>query len=186
MMSAIVFRDAAILDGTGARPWRGDVRVEGTRIAAVRQTAQRPSTEDALAVECGGRTLMPGLIESHAHLSFVDQTTLQLHALLPVEEHLLATLKHARLYLDSGYTSCFSAAAAKPRLDIVTRNAIDRGDHPGPRTLAASVQFTPTGAAVTCASSTSIPATRCTRIRATVRSSSARPRGRPAAKAWTC
>ena len=144
-MSAIVFRDATILDGTGARPWRGDVRVEGSRITAVRHTATRPSTEDALAVECGGRTLMPGLIESHAHLSFVDETTLQLHALLPVEEHLLATLKHARLYLDSGYTSCFSAAATKPRLDVVARNAIDRGDHPGPRTLAASVQFTPTG-----------------------------------------
>lgn len=144
-MSAIVFRDASILDGTGARPWRGDVRVEGSRIAAVRPSAERPVTEDALAVECRGRTLMPGLIESHAHLSFVDQTTLQLHALLPVEEHLLATLKHAKLYLDSGYTSCFSAAATKPRLDIVTRNAIDRGDHPGPRTLAASVQLTPTG-----------------------------------------
>ncbi len=144
-MSAIVFRDASILDGTGAQPWRGDVRVEGSRIAAVRRAADRPATEDAFAVECRGRTLMPGLIESHAHLSFVDQTTLQLHALLPVEEHLLATLKHARLYLDSGYTSCFSAAAAKPRLDIVTRNAIDRGDHPGPRTLAASVQLTPTG-----------------------------------------
>lgn len=144
-MSAIVFRDASILDGTGARPWRGDVRVEGSRITAVRRAADRPATEDARTVECRGRTLMPGLIESHAHLSFVDQTTLQLHALLPVEEHLLATLKHAKLYLDSGYTSCFSAAATKPRLDIVTRNAIDRGDHPGPRTLAASVQLTPTG-----------------------------------------
>ena len=44
--------------------------------------------------------------------------------------------------LDAGFTSCFSAAAAKPRLDIVLRNAIDSGDFPGPRTLAASPEMT--------------------------------------------
>lgn len=144
-MNATVFRDVSILDGTGTPPWRGDVRIEGQRIVAVRRAEQRPATEDADIVEGAGRTLMPGLIESHAHLSFVDQTTLQLHAFLPVEEHLLATLKHAKLYLDSGYTSCFSAAATKPRLDVVVKRAIDSGDHPGPRTLSASVQLTPTG-----------------------------------------
>ena len=111
-MAAIVLCNAAILDGTGTPPWRGDVRIEGQRIAAVRPVALRPATEDAIAVECNGRTLMPGLVESHSHLSFVDQTTLQLHAFLPVEEHLLATLKHAKLYLDSGYTSCFPARAS--------------------------------------------------------------------------
>jgi hypothetical protein len=64
---------------------------------------------------------------------------------IPIEEHLLLTLKHAKLYLDQGFTSCFSAAATKPRLDIVTRNAIDRGEFPGPRLRAASVQLTVTG-----------------------------------------
>ena len=88
---------------------------------------------------------MPGLIEPHAHLSFVDQATPHAFNAIPVEEHLLLTLKHAKLYLDQGFTSCFSAAATKPRLDIVARNAIDRGEHPGPRLKAASVQFTVTG-----------------------------------------
>ena len=44
--------------------------------------------------------------------------------------------------LDAGFTVCFSAASAKPRLDIVLRNAIDSGDFPGPRTLAASPEMT--------------------------------------------
>jgi imidazolonepropionase-like amidohydrolase len=44
--------------------------------------------------------------------------------------------------LDAGFTSCFSAAAAKPRLDVVLRNAIDSGDFPGPRTLTASPEMT--------------------------------------------
>ena len=144
-MNAIVFSNARVIDGTGAPPSRADVEVRGTRIVSVTSAGSLPRRNDVQRVECNGATLMPGLIESHAHLSFVDSTTLPMHSMLPVEEHLLATLKYAKLYLDSGFTSCFSAAAAKPRLDVVTRNAIDSGDHPGPRLLAASVQLTPTG-----------------------------------------
>jgi imidazolonepropionase-like amidohydrolase len=144
-MTSIVFRNAMLIDGTGAPPMRADVGVVGNRIASVGPPGRLPARDGAQVVECDGATLMPGLIESHAHLSFVDTTTLLLHSMLPVEEHLLATLKYAKLYLDSGFTSCFSAAATKPRLDVVTRNAIDSGDHPGPRLLAASVQLTPTG-----------------------------------------
>jgi imidazolonepropionase-like amidohydrolase len=111
----------------------------------VAPAGQLRAPEGASVVDCDGATLMPGLIEPHAHLSFLDQTNPNQFSALPVEEHLLATLRHAKLYLDSGFTSCFSAAATKPRLDVVVRNAIDRGEHPGPRLLAASVQFTVTG-----------------------------------------
>jgi len=139
----VLFRNARILDGSGNPPFAGDVLVEGKRIVRVGEVAAPPP--DVHAVDCGGRTLMPGLIEPHAHLSFVDQATPEAFSSLPVEEHLLATLKHAKLYLDQGFTSCFSAAATKPRLDVVARNAIAAGDFPGPRLLAASVQLTVTG-----------------------------------------
>ena len=46
---------------------------------------------------------------------------------------------------EAGFTSCVSAASAKKRLDIVLRNAIDRGEFPGPRMLAASPEMTVTG-----------------------------------------
>jgi imidazolonepropionase-like amidohydrolase len=144
-MNPLLFRDASVLDGSGDPPFRGDVRIDGNRIAAVTRPAERSATEDAQIVDCRGATLMPGLVEPHAHLSFVDQATPFAFNSIPVEEHLLLTLKHARLYLDQGFTSCFSAAATKPRLDIVARNAIDRGEHPGPRLRAASVQLTVTG-----------------------------------------
>jgi imidazolonepropionase-like amidohydrolase len=139
----VLFRDARVIDGSGTPPFRADVRVVGKRIAAVLR--EPADAGDADIVECRGATLMPGLIEPHAHLSFVDQATPYAFSSIPVEEHVLLTLKHARLYLDQGFTSCFSAAATKPRLDIVVRNAIDRGEHPGPRLKAASVQFTVTG-----------------------------------------
>ena len=76
-MSATVFRNARIIDGTGDAPFSADVRVVGNRIAAIERNA-RPSAGDAAdVVDCAGATLMPGLIEPHAHLSFVDQATPQ-------------------------------------------------------------------------------------------------------------
>ena len=147
-MSTFLFRNASVLDGTGAAPWRGDVLVDANRIADVMpagRSATRPPAPGTNVIDCNGATLMPGLVEPHAHLSFIDQATPQAFHNVPVEEHLLLTLKHAKLYLDQGFTSCFSAAATKPRLDIVTRNAIDSGQFPGPRLRAASVQLTVTG-----------------------------------------
>lgn len=144
-MSRVLFLGASVLDGTGRAPFTGDVLVEGNRIAAVAPAGTLQSPTALQTVACSGMTLMPGLVEPHAHLSFVDQATPFAFQAIPVEEHLLLTLKHARLYLDCGFTSCFSAAATKPRLDVVARNAINSGEFPGPRLLAASVQLTVTG-----------------------------------------
>ena len=45
---------------------------------------------------------------------------------MPPEEHtLFSATVVAKTYLDHGWTSCVGAAAAKPRLDVVMRNAID-------------------------------------------------------------
>lgn len=140
-----LFANARILDGTGAAPFRGEVLVDGNTIVEVAHAEQRTAWRAMHTVDCGGATLMPGLIEPHAHLSFIDQATPQALSDMPVEEHLLRSLKHAKLYLDQGFTAAFSAAATKPRLDVVVRNAIRSGDHPGPRLLAASVQLTVTG-----------------------------------------
>src|SRR3954468_19888249 len=142
-MKSVLFANARILDGSGAEPFHAHLLVQGNRIECISRAPI--SAPDAEVVDCGGATLMPGLIEPHSHLSFLDQATPHEFSSIPVEEHLLATLRHARLYLDSGFTACFSAAATKPRLDVVARNAIDSGEYPGPRTLAASVQFTVTG-----------------------------------------
>jgi imidazolonepropionase-like amidohydrolase len=144
-MNSVLFRDASVLDGTGAAPFSADVLVEGNRIAGLSPPGQLSPLPGVDIIDCNGATLMPGLVEPHAHLSFVDQTTPHAFSAIPVEEHLLLSLRHAKLYLDQGFTSCFSAAATKPRLDVVVRDAIRLGEFPGPRLLAASVQLTVTG-----------------------------------------
>ena len=88
---------------------------------------------------------MPGLIESHAHLSIDDVDDLGKIGMIPPEENTLLAMRVARDYLDYGITSCISAAAAKPRIDVVIRNAINAGEIPGPRLLASSPWLTVTG-----------------------------------------
>lgn len=144
-MEAILFRHCRILDCTGAEPFAGSVLVRGERIEEVWPHAQTPRIESARIVDGRGRTLMPGLIEPHAHLTFTDCARSVDMGFIPVEEHLLIALRNARTMLEAGFTGCVSAASAKKRLDIVLRNAIDAGQFPGPRLLAASPEMTVTG-----------------------------------------
>ncbi len=143
-MSAWVVAGVTVLDGTGREPFDGEVLVAGDRIAAVTAGGRGPRPEGARVVDGGGGTLMPGLIEPHAHLSFADVLSSDMTQ-LPPEEHMLVTVRNARTMLDCGYTSAFSAAAAKPRLDVVLKREIDAGRVPGPRLLANGPEIMVTG-----------------------------------------
>ncbi len=140
-----LFANVRIIDGSGSAARDGEVLVTGNRIEAV---SERPgglrAAADAAVIDGGGATLMPGLVEAHAHPSFANTANLEALGDIPPEEHTLLTMKHVRLLLDHGFTSISSAASAKPRLDVVIRNAINAGEIPGPRMLAASPELTVT------------------------------------------
>src|SRR3989454_10449 len=143
-MAGYLITNARILDGTGKEPFAGAVRVEANRITEVTPGAAPPPARGATVIDGGGTTLMPGLIESHAHLGFADMTSQELTR-LPPEEHMLVTVRNAKLMLDCGYTSAFSAAAPKPRLDVVLKREIEAGRVPGPRLLANGPEITVPG-----------------------------------------
>ena len=143
-MAKVLFKDVNVLDCTGAAPYAGQVLVEGNRVKAVAPQGSTIPAEGAQVVDGGGATLMPGMIESHSHMTFLDTADLESLGFVPPEEHILRTVKNAQKFLDQGFTACNSAASAKARLDVVLRNAIDAGDFPGPRTLAASPELTTT------------------------------------------
>ncbi len=144
-MSDTLFTNVRILDGTGQNPYTGSVLVQGNRIRQVgRSTAPIP-TGNATVIDGAGATLMPGLCEAHTHFSWNDAATLAAIQTLPLEEHVLWCAKVAKRYLLAGFTSCVGAACAKPRLDVVIRNAINSGQIAGPRYLAASQEITVLG-----------------------------------------
>jgi imidazolonepropionase-like amidohydrolase len=90
-------------------------------------------------------TLMPGMVEGHAHLSFESVTSTEDLIAPPPEEHTLLTARVAKVLLDHGFTSAYGASAAKLRLDVAVRNEVDAGRLPGPRIRAGSVEITVTG-----------------------------------------
>ncbi len=96
-------------------------------------------------IDCAGYTLLPGLTEAHCHISFNNLTSIYSAVEIQPEDHSLVALANAQLLLSCGFTSLFSAASAKPRVDVAVRDAINRGLFEGPRMRAAGQEITPTG-----------------------------------------
>src|SRR5262249_9201045 len=94
--------------------------------------------------EAEGCTLMPGLVEAHAHLSWPSSVERFVPGMqLPAEDLALNTARNARILLDHGFTSAYSAGALAKSLEPTLKTHIDSGGLPGPRLLASSIEREP-------------------------------------------
>ncbi len=140
-MTATLITNVAIFDGTGAAPFPGDVLIEGNRIKAVSKGGERIAALGATVIDGGGATLMPGLIEAHAHLGFgsaVDRV-LRGRAHSP-EQMLLITAHTAKVMLEHGFTGAYSAGSHSAAAETALRDEIAAGWLPGPRLRACSFE----------------------------------------------
>jgi imidazolonepropionase-like amidohydrolase len=140
-MANKLLANVLIFDGSGRKPYRGEVLVQGNRIEKVGKGANKIARGGAEVVDGDGAMLMPGMVNCHSHIGYPDSQGLRDIGEVPPEEHTLNALGNARTVLDHGFTALVSAACAKPRLDIVVRNHINAGRAPGPRMRAASPQL---------------------------------------------
>lgn len=146
---AVALTDARVFDGTGSQPRpHTTVVVRDGRIAAVHTDGAAPP-DDARTLDVGGRFVMPGLIDAHAHLSMVQHGS---HHPTPprgaeplayddVRGHFVAhTLRRA---LRMGVTTIRDVGAYG---DVVlrVRQAIRYGAFRGPRLLACGRIVSPT------------------------------------------
>lgn len=73
-MHTFIMKGITLIDGTGAPPVPDAfVRVEGDRIAAVGRSSELdkgPRGDGVQEIDLSGRTVMPGLIDAHQHLTF--------------------------------------------------------------------------------------------------------------------
>ena len=142
----IKFQNANVIDATGSAAFRGTVVIENERIAAVTR-----GTDDAIdghideVIGCDGLTLTPGMIEPHCHISFNNLASMYQAVEIQPEDHALLAMANAQLLLSHGFTGLFSAASAKPRVDVAVRDAINKGLFPGPRMRAAGQEISPSG-----------------------------------------
>jgi imidazolonepropionase-like amidohydrolase len=139
MADATVIVDARIFDGTGQPPYPGEVLVVGNRIAAVGPSIAPSMRAGAEVIDGGGTTLLPGLVDGHAHLGFgstVEHRSRRRDQ--PDEEKALLTAHAGRVLLDAGFTSAYSGGNRLPRNEVAVRKAWAEGWLPGPRFRAAS------------------------------------------------
>ncbi len=114
----------------------GGIIIEGNRITYAGHRADMPATaQDAILHDLGGRFVMPGMTETHAHLSFADASPFAIGETM-VEDATITAVKNSRLMLASGFTSAVSFGSTY-QIDIALRAAINAGRVIGPRLLAA-------------------------------------------------
>ena len=131
---SVTIRAGRLLDGLGNVRENVTLRVEGSRIAAVDEAPAAGEAAGAVSYDLSGLTLMPGLIDTHVHLTAhfdadgrnhhdADETPAQ--TILYAAENAWATLM-------AGFTTVQSLGSPA---DGDLRDAIARGVLPGPRVL---------------------------------------------------
>jgi imidazolonepropionase-like amidohydrolase len=140
------FTQVQVFDGSGTPPYAADVLVEDERISMVDRGSGRATRQDpnAQIVDGRGATLMPGLIEAHAHLSWPSSVERFVPGMqLSTEDLVLNTARNARVLLDHGYTSAYSGGALNKSVEVLLKAAIDSGGMPGPRLVPSSIEREP-------------------------------------------
>lgn len=143
-----LIRDVRIFDGSGTPSVAGAVLVDGNRIARVAAGADALDAEAAdTVIEGLGRTLMPGMVEAHAHLTWGSSVEKIYHQfILPPDELKVAAWRNARVLLDHGFTSAYSAGALGDGIEVDLAAAIAAGITPGPRLVPSTLERSPEGA----------------------------------------
>jgi imidazolonepropionase-like amidohydrolase len=114
----------------------GAVWVSGNTIRYAGPSRGLPQTPaDCEAIDVAGRFVMPGMTETHAHLSFADASPFAIGA-TSVEDATITAVRNASLMLSAGFTSAISFGSTY-KIDVALRDAIRAGRIRGPRLLAA-------------------------------------------------
>ena len=144
---AVALRAAWVIDATGRAPVAdGVVLVRGNRIDAVGTRASVTIPAGAEVVDLPGQTLLPGLIDTHSHLSNWSMYPSPFGGLgqrrAPASEQMVKMVRDARVQLLCGITTL--RQCGEPGLsDLVLKQAIEVGVHPGPRIISAGEHIGP-------------------------------------------
>jgi imidazolonepropionase-like amidohydrolase len=142
---SLLIENANVLGPDGWRPGRSWVHVDGTAIAGVGDMGQ-PAPHASESVDIGGQWLIPGLINSHTHIT-IDETDLATpRRYYPRGEiaGILDAVARGRRCLEAGITGlrdCNSPGTG----GVALRDAFARSVVPGPRMWVSGRAITATG-----------------------------------------
>ncbi len=138
-MSQIHFKNFRLLE-----PAYGELRdgyellVEGARVCELSETPIKSNADEV--VDCGGRTLMPGLIDCHVHVIHSEVNIRFLEA-MPLTLLTARAGLRLRAMLDRGFTTVRDTGGC----DWGIKTAVEQGYLVGPRLFIAGMSIGPTG-----------------------------------------
>jgi imidazolonepropionase-like amidohydrolase len=137
-MTNIHFRNAnLVLDGFAELQTGFDVLVKGNYIDSVSSTPIEAA--DAMVIDASGKTLMPGLIDAHAHITGLSLSPRNIS--YPAAEVVLACSNYLRNSLMDGFTTIREAGGA----DHSIARLLSEGTIEGPRLFYSGRALTQTG-----------------------------------------
>ena len=125
--AVFVLRNARLLDGKSPARDGMTIVVRGERIAAVGPDADVEAPANAEVRDVGGKSVLPGLFDTHGHYFTVDGTT-QYEAF-------------PKLCLAAGVTSVFAPGEVDPESAVALRERLRTGEEVGARLLTAGPYF---------------------------------------------
>jgi imidazolonepropionase-like amidohydrolase len=141
-LGILIFKNAVILDGTGADPVQGGtVVIEKERIKEVLAGGPGRLPAGAQVVDCNGQTLLPGLIDAHVHICAVEADLTELKRRNYPSVTAVRTLKVLEDCLAQGFTTVRDMGGADPGFRI----ALEQSLVPGPRIQVAGKGLSQTG-----------------------------------------
>lgn len=150
MLPGLVMADTLIhagrlIDGNQTRQHTEvTIRITGTSIASIEKGYSQPAATDQV-IDMRSKTVLPGLMDMHTHMSsaYSKNSYIRQFTLNPAEYALMAA-KNARLILMAGFTTVRDLGDTH-NVSIALRDAINKGDHLGPRIYTAAKSLATTG-----------------------------------------
>jgi len=132
----LLIRNATIIDGKGNEAVRNvDILIENNRIKKIGNAIDKPSITKE--IDASGLTVLPGLIDSHVHISSVPGSGYRNDSLELTQS---LQRQHLKAYLACGVTTILDPGIPVEEAKKII-SWLDEG-HPGPRLLVLSPAFT--------------------------------------------
>jgi imidazolonepropionase-like amidohydrolase len=130
--SRTIVRAGKLLDvRTGKTLTNQAIVIEDGKIVSVGPDSDAAADAGVKVIDLSNKTVLPGLIDAHTHLTFNPRFGYDTLAISVPREALIGA-KNARVTLLAGFTSVRNVGA-NAFSDVALRDAINAGDVPGPR-----------------------------------------------------